>query len=57
MVIEGDETSRIVLNGCAVTNCSAGYPFEDDPQGDGGGFSVASGTTLILERCSLTDNH
>ena len=57
VVIESGETSRIVMNGCVVHNCSAGYPLEEDPQGDGGGFSVATGTTLILESCHLTNNH
>lgn len=56
-VIEGDETSYIVMNRSAVYNLSAGHHVRGDPEGDGVGFLIATGTNLILESCNLTQDH
>lgn len=52
--ISGDKGSSVVeFAGCLVVNSSAGMGFDDDPQGDGGAFSVGTGVTLILANSTV----
>jgi len=53
----GDAPSYIEFHRCVVDNSTTGWPFEDDPQGEGGAFSLGSGTTLVLEDCLITNNY
>lgn len=48
--------SRVELHRCTVDNSTTGSAIEDDPQGEGGAFSVAQGTTLVLDDCLLINN-
>ena len=52
----GDAPSRIEFHRCTVANTTTGSHIEDDPQGEGGGFSLAKGVTLLLSHCVLKDN-
>lgn len=45
------------FHGCTVDNSTTGEAIEDDPQGEGGAFSVATGTTLVLADCVLRNNY
>ena len=53
----GNGPSYIEFHRCLIHNSTTGWPFEDDPQGEGGGFSLGAGTTLVLEDCVVTDNY
>ena len=57
VVGSGDGPSFIEFHRCLIHNSTTGWPFEDDPQGDGGGFVLGKGTTTILEDCVVTDNY
>lgn len=52
----GDDPSTVAFHRCSVGNSSAGSKFEDDPQGEGGAFSVGDGVTLLLSDCILKGN-
>lgn len=49
--------SYIEFTRCTVDNSSAGLAIEDDPQGEGGAFSVVEGATLVLTDCVIRNNH
>ena len=53
----GSGNSSIEFHRCLIHNSTTGWPFEDDPQGEGGGFALGAGTTTILEDCVVTDNY
>lgn len=52
----GDRPWTVEFHRCSVENSSVGLGIEDDPQGEGGAFSVGDGVTLILFGCLLKDN-
>ena len=52
----GKGPSYLAFHRCTVTNSTAGAAIEDDPQGEGGGFPLAKGVTLLLSHCVLKDN-
>lgn len=41
---------------CTVNGSSAGDGIEDDPQGEGGAFSVGQNITLLLADCIFENN-
>lgn len=47
--------SYVEFNGCSFLNASAGSYIEDDPQGEGGVFSVGSGNTLVVVDTVVAD--
>lgn len=49
-------STYIELHRCTVENATAGIALEEDPQGEGGGFSVGQGATLVLANCTLRNN-
>ena len=53
----GNGPSFIEFHRCVIHNSTTGWPIEDDPQGEGGGFALGGGTTTILEDCLVTDNY
>ena len=53
----GNGPSYIEFHRCLVHNSTTGWPIEDDPQGEGGGFALSKGTTLVLEDCVVTNNY
>lgn len=56
--ISGDTGASFVeFNRCLVSNNSAGTNIEDDPQGDGGAFSVGTGVSLLLEECVVQTSY
>ena len=52
----GDHPWTVAFYSCGGENSSVGLDFEDDPQGEGGGFSVGEGVTLLLSDCFLNNN-
>ena len=44
----GDGRSNVEFHRCTVDNSSTGEAIKDDPQGEGGAFSVGGGVTLLL---------
>ena len=58
VVISGtDEPLRVEFHRCTVHNSSAGGYVEDDPQGEGGVFSVGAGAILLVADCIIEDNY
>ena len=57
VVGSGISPSFVEFRRCLIHNSTTGWPFEDDPQGEGGGFALGAGTTTILEDCVVTDNY
>ena len=56
-IIEDDSASSYIeLHRCTVENATAGTGLEEDPHGEGGGFSVGRGATLVLANCILRNN-
>ena len=53
----GDAPSYIEFHRCVVDNSTTGWPFEDDPQGEGGAFSLGKGTTIVIEDCVVKNNY
>lgn len=53
----GDGRSDVEFHRCTVDNSSTGKDIKDDPQGEGGGFSVGGGVTLLLSDCVVKNNH
>lgn len=53
----GDGRSQVELHRCRVYNSSTGIVLKDDPQGEGGAFSVGGGVTLLLSDCALKNNY
>ena len=49
----GDDAWDLEFHRCWMESSSAGFGFEDDPQGEGGAFAVGEGVTLILSDCLL----
>lgn len=49
--------SYIEFHGCTFLNASAGVYIEDDPQGEGGTFSVGKHATLVLVDTVVTDSY
>lgn len=45
----GSGGSVVEVNRCLVINATCGVYIEDEPQGEGGAFSVGGGTTLIMQ--------
>lgn len=52
----GDDAWEIDFHRCTVNSSSAGYGIEDDPQGEGGAFSVGEKITLLLADCIFESN-
>ncbi|CAN0008375.1 unnamed protein product, partial [Scytosiphon promiscuus] len=53
----GKAPSHVELHRCTVLDSTTGWKeIEDDPQGEGGAFSVAQTTTLVLADCLLANN-
>ena len=48
---DDDDTWDLEFHRCWMENSSAGFGFEDNPQGEGGAFAVGEGVTLILSDC------
>lgn len=58
MVIgSGRDVSHVEFHGCVVDNSTTGLDIEDDPQGEGGAFSVGTGTVLVLANSVLRHNY
>lgn len=53
----GRGESNIQLHRCVVDNSTTGQYIKDDPQGEGGAITVATGTSLLLEDCVLRHNY
>ena len=53
----GNGPSYIEFHRCLIHNSTTGWPIKDDPQGEGGGFALGRGTTLVLQDCVVTDNY
>ena len=49
----GDHSWDVEFHRCWVENSSAGFVYEDEPQGEGGAFAVGEGVTLLLTDCLL----
>lgn len=47
--------SYVEFHRCKFHNSTAGIDIEDDPQGEGGVFSVGSGTTLVVVDSMITE--
>ena len=53
----GSNPWNVEFLGCSVEGSTAGLgDFKDDPQGEGGAFSVGEGVTLLLADCTLKGN-
>lgn len=50
-----EDPSTVEFHRCSVENSSAGFDFKDDPQGEGGAFSVGEGVTLVLSDCLVEE--
>lgn len=50
-------SSYVEFHSCEFLNASAGILIEDDPQGEGGTFSVGGGATLVLVDTVVTDSY
>lgn len=48
---------NVEFHRCTVDNSSTGQAFDDDPQGEGGAFSVGKGLTFLLSNCTLKNNY
>lgn len=53
----GDERSSVDFHRCTFDNSSTGLEIKDDPQGEGGTFSVGGGVTLLLSGCTVKDSY
>ena len=53
----GNAPSHVEFHRCTVANSTTGRQIEDDPQGEGGAFSVGRGITLVLSDCTLKGNY
>lgn len=53
----GSGQSDVAFHRCTVDNSTTGLALKDDPQGEGGAFSVGGGVTLLLSDCILTNNY
>lgn len=52
----GADSYTVDFHRCSVENSSVGFAFKDDPQGEGGGFSVGERVTLLLSDCVVKGN-
>ncbi|MEP5117293.1 MAG: hypothetical protein ABJQ90_16330, partial [Parasphingorhabdus sp.] len=53
----GNASSHVEFHRCTVVNSTTGRYFKDDPQGEGGAFSVDMGITLVVSDCILKNNY
>ena len=49
----GNDPWNVAFHKCTVENSTAGLDFKDDPQGEGGAFSVGEGVTLLVADCTF----
>lgn len=57
-ISNGEElSSEVEFHRCTVDRSSTGLATKDDPQGEGGAFSVGDGVTLLLSNCTLKNNY
>ena len=52
----GQAPSLVEFHRCTVTNSTSGVFIKDDPQGEGGVFSVAPGNTILLSNSTFEQN-
>lgn len=57
VVSTGQFASHVEFHNCTMVNNSAGIYIQDDPQGEGGVFSLARGTRLLLSESVFKDNY
>lgn len=53
----GDGRSEVEFHRCTVDNSSTGEAIKDDPQGEGGAFSVGGGVTLLMADSVVTRSY
>ena len=53
----GDGRSHVEFHRCRLNGSSTGKAIKDDPQGEGGAFSVGGGVTLILSDCVINNSY
>ena len=56
-VSSGFRIASVEFHRCLIHNCTTGWPFEDDPQGEGGAIVVGGEATVVLEDCMVTNNY
>lgn len=57
VIAGGDAYSKVEFHNCTVENSTTGMQTKDDPQGEGGAFTVGGRCSLLLADCIIANNY